>query len=60
MASTQQIGFRETAALAEEARAAEGGDAFSLLVYRQHRFMFRVAYALLGSVPERREVPHAR
>ena len=61
MATTHQIDLGETEKLAEDARAvvaraAGSEEAFSLLVYRQNRFVFRVAYALLRSVPDAEDV----
>ncbi len=56
MATTHQIELGERETLTEDAREAGCEDAFSLLVYRQHRFVFRVAYALLGSVPDAEDV----
>lgn len=47
MVTAHPIGVEETGGLSESERTAGRDEEFSLLVYRQHRFVFRVAFALL-------------
>lgn len=47
MATAHPIGVEETDRLPESERMAGCDEEFSLLVYRQHRFVFHVALALL-------------
>ncbi|HEX3941548.1 MAG TPA: sigma-70 family RNA polymerase sigma factor [Acidobacteriaceae bacterium] len=54
MATSHPIGVEETSALPGNERLAD--EEFSLLVYRQNRFAFRIAYALLRHVQDAEDV----
>jgi RNA polymerase sigma-70 factor (ECF subfamily) len=49
-------GSRETAALADTARDTADEEQFSLLVHRQHRFVYKVAYTSLRNIPDAEDV----
>jgi RNA polymerase sigma-70 factor (ECF subfamily) len=55
MATAQPIGVKETDRLHETERTASDEE-FSLLVYRQHRFVFRVAFALLRNAHDAEDI----
>jgi RNA polymerase sigma-70 factor, ECF subfamily len=56
MTTAHPIGVEETKTLAKGERAVENDEAFSLLVYRQHRFVFRVAFALLRHAQDAEDI----
>lgn len=56
MATAHPIGAEETDRLPESERIAGRDEEFSLLVYRQHRFVFRVAFALLRNRQDAEDV----
>lgn len=56
MATAHPIGAEETDRLPESERTAGRDEEFSLLVYRQHRFVFRVAFALLRNRQDAEDV----
>lgn len=56
MATAHSIGAEETDRLSESERIAGCDEEFSLLVYRQHRFVFRVAFALLRNRQDAEDV----
>jgi RNA polymerase sigma-70 factor (ECF subfamily) len=56
MATAHHIGVEETDRLSESERTAGSEEEFSLLVYRQHRFVFRVVYALLKNAHDAEDV----
>ncbi|MGH9585536.1 MAG: RNA polymerase sigma factor [Acidobacteriaceae bacterium] len=55
MTTAHPISVKETVRLHERERTASDEE-FSLLVYRQHRFVFRVAFALLRNVHDAEDV----
>jgi RNA polymerase sigma-70 factor (ECF subfamily) len=55
MATAHPISVRETDRLHERERTASDEE-FSLLVYRQHRFVFRVAFALLRNAHDAEDI----
>lgn len=55
MATAHPIGVKETDRLRERERTASDEE-FSLLVYRQHRFVFRVAFALLRNAQDAEDI----
>ncbi|MGH9586768.1 MAG: RNA polymerase sigma factor, partial [Acidobacteriaceae bacterium] len=55
MATAHPISAKETDRLHERERTASDEE-FSLLVYRQHRFVFRVAFALLRNAHDAEDV----
>ena len=56
MATAHPIGAEETDRLSESECIAGRDEEFSLLVYRQHRFVFRVAFALLRNRQDAEDV----
>jgi RNA polymerase sigma-70 factor, ECF subfamily len=56
MATSHPIGAEETKALPVDERLASSEEEFSLLVHRQHYFVFRVVYALLRNVQDAEDV----
>lgn len=56
MATVHPIGVEETDRLPESERMAGSDEEFSLLVYRQHRFVFHVALALLRNQQDAEDV----
>ena len=55
MATAHPISVKETDRLHERERTASDEE-FSLLVYRQHRFVFRVAFALLRNAHDAEDI----
>lgn len=55
MATAHPISVKETDRLHERERTASD-EQFSLLVYRQHRFVFRVAFALLRNAHDAEDI----
>src|SRR5690242_19239467 len=55
MATAHHISVKETDRLQERERTASDEE-FSLLVYRQHRFVFRVAFALLRNAHDAEDI----
>lgn len=55
MATAHPISVKETDRLQADGRTA-GDEEFSLLVYRQHRFVFRVAFALLRNAHDAEDI----
>lgn len=55
MATAHPISVKETDRLQADERTA-GDEEFSLLVYRQHRFVFRVAFALLRNAHDAEDI----
>ncbi|MFZ0662786.1 MAG: sigma-70 family RNA polymerase sigma factor [Acidobacteriaceae bacterium] len=56
MATAHPISVEETDRLQERERATASDEEFSLLVYRQHRFVFRVAFALLRNAQDAEDI----
>jgi RNA polymerase sigma-70 factor, ECF subfamily len=56
MATSPTVGIEETDRLPDYERTAGQDEEFSLLVYRQHRFVFRVVFALLRNAHDAEDV----